>query len=47
MLVEQRIRISILIEKMNENKKYCERLGLENVSRFHGERVQKGEHERC
>lgn len=37
--VEQRIRISILIEKMNKQKVYCEKLGLENISRFHGERI--------
>lgn len=41
--VEQRIRISILIEKMNKQKVYCEKLGLEDISKFHGKRISREE----
>lgn len=41
MSVEQRIKICILIDKMNKYKLYSEKLGLEDVSRFRGERVGK------
>lgn len=37
--VEQRIRIIILIEKMCRQKLYSEKLGLEDISKFHGERI--------
>lgn len=42
MTVEQRIRRIILIEKMYEQEKFSERLGLENRSRFHGKRIKGG-----
>lgn len=42
---EKRIRLSILIDKMSEQKLYCEKLKIENKSRFHGEMIEKrGEH---
>lgn len=34
MTVEQRIKICLLIEKMNRQKSYSKKLGLENVSKF-------------
>ena len=34
--IEQRILTCRLLEKMNEQKGYSSRLGLENVSTFHG-----------
>ncbi len=37
----KRIRISILIEKMKRQKEYCEMLGLEERSSFHGEEIKK------
>lgn len=39
MPVEQRIKISRLIERMHKNREYSEILGLENVSRFHGQEM--------
>ena len=49
MPVEQRIRISMLIEKIQENREYSEKLGLEETSRFHGEKIviKRGEKELC
>lgn len=44
MTIEQRIRMCLLIEKMQEHKIYSEKLGLEDVSKFHGKRVS-GEEE--
>lgn len=41
MPVEQRIRLCLLIEKMNENKEYSEMLGLENTTTFHGEQIRE------
>lgn len=34
--IEQRILTCRLLEKMNVQKNYCSKLGLENVSTFHG-----------
>ncbi len=34
--IEQRILTCRLLEKMNGQKKYSNKLGLENVSTFHG-----------
>ena len=34
--IEQRILTCRLLEKMNDQKGYSSRLGLENVSTFHG-----------
>lgn len=39
MPVEQRIRRCLLVEKMNAQKAYSERLGLEDRSRFHGKTI--------
>ena len=41
MPIEQRIRMSLLAKKMQEQKKYSEKLGLEDVSIFHGKRMNK------
>lgn len=41
MSTRERIRLCILIEKMNEQKSYSEKLGLENRSTFHGKRIKK------
>ena len=45
MTVEQRIRTCLLIEKMHEQKAYSEKLGRENISKFHGKRMD-GEEEK-
>lgn len=47
MTVEERIRMSILIEKMEKHKMYSEKLGLENISKFHGERIGMEEKNIC
>ncbi len=39
MSVKERIRMCILIEKIYKLKVYSEKLGLEDVSTFHKERV--------
>ena len=41
MTVERRIRMSLLAEKMKKQKEYSERLGLEDVSVFHGKDISK------
>lgn len=43
MTVKERIRLSILIEKMNGQKEYSKKLGLEDVSKLHGERIHREE----
>ena len=43
MSVEQRIRLSLLLEKMNEQQTYSEKLGLEDRSLFRGKEVRKEE----
>ncbi len=45
MPVEQRIRLCLLIEKIDAKKEYSEMLGLEDKSTFHGETIhdKKGE----
>lgn len=47
MTVEQRIRMCLLIEKIQKQKEYSEKLGLEDISRFHGEKVDKEERTLC
>ena len=47
MPVEQRIRLCLLIEKMNENKEYSEMLGLEDKTTFHGDRLHEEGEEVC
>ena len=39
MTIEQRIRRCLLIEKMYEHKVYSEKIGLEDMSKFHGKRI--------
>ena len=34
--IEQRVLTCRLLEKMNHQKRYSNKLGLENVSTFHG-----------
>lgn len=46
MSVEERIRRSLLIEKMMRQKAYSKVLGLIDKSTFHGEQIQK-EEKRC
>ncbi len=41
MSVEQRILICRLLEKMNDEKEYSRKLGLENKSIFHGVQIKK------
>ena len=43
MTVKERIRLSILIEKMNGQKEYSKKLGLEDVSKLHVERIHREE----
>ena len=43
MMIEQRIRACLLLEKMYEQKEYSERLGIENRSRFHGKTIEERE----
>lgn len=38
--IEQRILTCRLLEKMNVQKNYCSKLGLENVSTFHGIQIK-------
>lgn len=48
MMVEQRIKTCMLIEKMYEQTEYSERLGLENKSSFHGKNIEEREEKkRC
>lgn len=41
MTAEERIRKCILIEKINTYTLYSEKLGLENISSFRGQRIRK------
>ncbi len=43
MPIEQRIRLCLLIEKINARKSYSEKLGLEDRSKFHGQYVRNTE----
>ncbi len=43
--VEQRIRMIILLEKMFKQKSYSEKLGIEDISKFHGELIEREESE--
>ena len=40
---EQRIRVIILLEKMLKQKSYSEILGIEDISKFHGELMENKE----
>lgn len=46
MPVEQRIKMSLLAEKVDKQKTFSEKLGLENVSTLHGRRVKNKEEEK-
>ena len=46
MTTEQRIRMCLLLEKMDEQKEYSERLGIENRSRFHGKTIEEREEQK-
>ncbi len=39
---EERVKTGFLIEKINKQKIYSEKLGLEDMSRFHGKRIKGG-----
>lgn len=39
MSVQERMIICRLLERMNEQEAYGEKIGLENVSRFHGKQI--------
>ena len=41
--VKQRIRMIILLEKMTKQKSYSEKLGIKNISKFHGEYIEREE----
>lgn len=41
MTTERRIRMSLLAEKIKKQKEYSEKLGLEDVSVFHGKDITK------
>lgn len=43
MSIKERIRLSLLIEKMNKQSSYSKKLGLEDKSTFHGVRIKKEE----
>lgn len=47
MTVEQRILRCILLEKMQKNKAYSEKLGLIDISTFKGKRVNDKEEYKC
>lgn len=47
MPIEQRIRMCLLIERMHEYKTYSERLGLVDVSKFHGKIMKEEKKKRC
>ena len=43
--VAQRIRVVILLEKMLKQKSFSEELGIEDISKFHGEYLEREERE--
>ena len=43
MSVQQRIRLCLLLEKMNVRKEFSKLLGLEDKTKFHGQDVRKTE----
>lgn len=47
MSAEERIRRSLLIEKMEKQKSYSRKLGLEDISTFHGKQIKKMEDKLC
>lgn len=47
MTIEKRIKMCLLIERLNEHKELSEKLGIEDISKFHGKRVHNGGERRC
>lgn len=43
MSIEERIRIVLLLERMQMLKNFSEKLGLEDRSMFHGKRIEQEE----
>lgn len=43
MPTDQRIKISLLLEKMHGQQEFSQRLGIEDVSTFHRKRIVKEE----
>lgn len=43
--VKQRIRMIILLEKMTKQKSFSEKLGIKDISKFHGEYIEQEESE--
>jgi len=41
MNLEKRIKLCRLIEKMDKKEEYSNKLGIQNVSTFHGELISK------
>lgn len=41
--IERRVRMSRLVEKINKNESYSRKLGLMDVSQFHGKRIKEKE----
>lgn len=41
MSIEKRIRMCLFIERLRERKELGEKLGIEDVSTFHGKRIYK------
>lgn len=41
--VEQRIRMIILLEKMTKQKSFSEKLGIKDISKFHGKYTEQEE----
>jgi len=42
MTIGKRIRMCLLIERLNENREFVKILGIEDVSQFHGKRIDNG-----
>lgn len=47
MKIEDRIKKCRLIEKMNQQKSYSKKMGLENVSKYHGKLINTKEETIC
>ncbi len=45
--VEKRIRMCLLIERLNEHRELSEKLGIENVSKMHGKKIHNGGERIC
>lgn len=47
MSIEERIRRCRIIEKMQKHESYCKKIGLVNISRFHGNIIYDKEDRIC